>query len=319
MYGCLPARATRSTMRCVPEPRRHAAVAEDGECAARWRPPPVPRPRLRAGVAGVAGAAGTGHVSRNPPVRAAGFRCTGDCRRPSNGPGRARCDDGPAMKFLCVGDIHLGRRPSRLPEELPDELRASDLGPAAAWRRAVDFAIEAEADAVLLAGDVVEQEDDFYEAYGDLRDGAARLAAAGVRVLAVSGNHDVQVLPRLADAVPGFRLVGRGGRWEIEDVEGRGGGRAHVLGWSFPERRVSTSPLSAHPLPPPRSAVRTAPGPAPLRPGRGGRQPLRAGAVHGACRSARRCLAARPRAPAGSVDPAPPERLSRLPHRTRSR
>lgn len=154
------------------------------------------------------------------------------------------------MKFLCVGDIHLGRRPSRLPEELPDELRASDLGPAAAWRRAVDFAIEAEADAVLLAGDVVEQEDDFYEAYGDLRDGAARLAAAGVRVLAVSGNHDVQVLPRLADAVPGFRLVGRGGRWEIEDVEGRGGGRAHVLGWSFPERRVSTSPLSAHPLPP---------------------------------------------------------------------
>ena len=153
------------------------------------------------------------------------------------------------MKFLCVGDVHLGRRPSRLPEELPDELRASGLGPAAAWRRAVDFAIEAAVDAVLLTGDVVEQEDDFYEAYGDLRGGVARLAAAGVRVIAVSGNHDVQVLPRLADAVPGFRLLGRGGRWEVEDVEGRGGGRAHVLGWSFPERRVSTSPLAAHPLP----------------------------------------------------------------------
>lgn len=154
------------------------------------------------------------------------------------------------MKLLCIGDVHLGRQPSRLPEELSGGLRAGDLGPAAAWRRSVDFAIEAAVDAVLLAGDVVEEEDDFYEAYGDLRGGVARLADAGVRTLAVSGNHDVQVLPRLADAVPGFRLLGRGGRWEIEDVEGRDGGRAHVLGWSFPERRVSTSPLADHPLPP---------------------------------------------------------------------
>ena len=71
---------------------------------------------------------------------------------------------------------------------------------------------------MLLAGDVVEQEDDFYEAYGDLRRGVDRLAAAGVPVLGVSGNHDVQVLPRLADAVPGFRLLGRGGAWEARDV-----------------------------------------------------------------------------------------------------
>ena len=153
------------------------------------------------------------------------------------------------MKLLCVGDIHLGRQPARLPEGVLDELRASELGPAAAWRRAVDFALEDEADAVLLAGDVVEQEDDFYEAYGDLRRGVDRLAAAGIPVLAVSGNHDVQVLPRLADAVPGFRLLGRGGAWEVEDVTGRDGRRVHVLGWSFPERRVSTSPLAAHELP----------------------------------------------------------------------
>ena len=153
------------------------------------------------------------------------------------------------MKLLCVGDIHLGRQPSRLPEGVLDELRASELGPAAAWRLAVDFALKAEVDAVLLAGDVVEQEDDFYEAYGDLRRGVDRLAAAGVAVLAVSGNHDVQVLPRLADAVPGFRLIGRGGDWKVEDVAGRDGRRVHVLGWSFPDRRVTTSPLAARELP----------------------------------------------------------------------
>ena len=153
------------------------------------------------------------------------------------------------MKLLCVGDIHLGRQPARLPAGLADELKASELGPAAAWRLAVDFALRDEVDAVLLAGDVVEQEDDFYEAYGDLRRGVDRLAAAGTRVLAVSGNHDVQVLPRLADAVPGFELLGRGGAWEVKGVPGRDGRRVQVLGWSFPERRVSTSPLAAHDLP----------------------------------------------------------------------
>ena len=153
------------------------------------------------------------------------------------------------MKLLCVGDIHLGRQPARLPTGLLDELRASELGPAAAWRLAVDFALADEVEAVLLAGDVVEQEDDFYEAYGDLRRGVDRLAAAGIPVLAVSGNHDVQVLPRLADAVPGFRLLGRGGAWEVRGVAGRDGRRVQVLGWSFPERRVSTSPLAAHELP----------------------------------------------------------------------
>lgn len=153
------------------------------------------------------------------------------------------------MKLLCVGDIHLGRQPARLPAGLLDEIKASELGPAAAWRLAVDFALADEVDAVLLAGDVVEQEDDFYEAYGDLRRGVDRLTAAGVPVLAVSGNHDVQVLPRLADAVPGFRLLGRGGAWEVRDVAGRDGRRVQVLGWSFPEPRVSTSPLVAHELP----------------------------------------------------------------------
>ena len=45
------------------------------------------------------------------------------------------------MKLLAIGDIHLGRIPLRLPEELAG--RAHELGPAEAWRRAVDAAIAA--------------------------------------------------------------------------------------------------------------------------------------------------------------------------------
>jgi hypothetical protein len=45
-------------------------------------------------------------------------------------------------------------------------------------------------DAVLLAGDVVEQEDDFHEAYPDLRRGVERLTGAGIRVLGAGGAWD---------------------------------------------------------------------------------------------------------------------------------
>jgi DNA repair protein SbcD/Mre11 len=149
------------------------------------------------------------------------------------------------VKILCVGDIHLGRQPSRLPSHVIDHPGARSLGPTGAWERTVAFAIAARVDAVLLAGDVVEQEDDFYEAFSDLRAGVALLTGAGIEVLAVAGNHDVQVLPRLAETVPGFRLLGRGGRWEVADIKGRDGAlTTRVLGWSFPAARVHSSPFS---------------------------------------------------------------------------
>lgn len=159
------------------------------------------------------------------------------------------------LKLLCVGDIHLGRQPSRLPEVLLERVPGRDLTPAAAWRRTVAAALHQGVDAVLLAGDVVEQRDDFYEAYDDLRRGVERLTAAGIQVLAVAGNHDVEVLPRLADAVPGVRLLGRRGTWETHMLPGGGGVALDVVGWSFPEAVVTANPL--HAGLPPRRAVTT--------------------------------------------------------------
>ena len=143
------------------------------------------------------------------------------------------------MKILAVGDIHLGRTPSRL----PPELRASELGPAEAWRRAVDHALDHGVKAVLLAGDVVDRDDDFFEAYRALEGGVRRLAHAGVDVVGVAGNHDVKVLPRLARHIPHFRLLGEGGTWESFRIEG-GGEAVTLWGWSFPQARVQDSPLA---------------------------------------------------------------------------
>lgn len=154
----------------------------------------------------------------------------------------------PGVRLLCAADLHLGRQPSRIPASLIDGAAARALSPAAAWFRLVEAAMSESVDAVVLAGDVVEQSDDFYEAFADLRRGVERLGQAGIPVVGVAGNHDVAVLPRLAAAVPGFTLLGAGGEWEALSVEGSGGTRLSVLGWSFPRDTVSANPL-AQPLP----------------------------------------------------------------------
>lgn len=147
------------------------------------------------------------------------------------------------MKLLCAADLHLGRRPTRLPDEIGDTPGLeSDLSPQAAWRRLVDVAVAERVTAVLLAGDLLDDEHDYFETFGDLRAGVERLIDAGIGVLAVSGNHDVGVLPRLASAVPGLRVLGLGGVWEVatltdDDVT------VHVAGWSYPQPVVDSSPV----------------------------------------------------------------------------
>ena len=145
------------------------------------------------------------------------------------------------LKLLAVGDMHLGRQPSRLPEELQD--RARELGPAGAWDRLVKSAIEEKVHLVVLAGDVVERENDFFEAYRELHRGVERLTKEGIRVLAIAGNHDVYVLPRLADQISDFQLLGRDGKWESAVIEADSE-KLTLWGWSFPQARANESPLS---------------------------------------------------------------------------
>ncbi|MFW5815717.1 MAG: metallophosphoesterase family protein [Wenzhouxiangella sp.] len=138
--------------------------------------------------------------------------------------------------LLAVGDIHLGRSPAALHPDLAP--RSAELGPEAAWARCVDEALERGVDGVLLAGDVVERSRDLLVAYGDLKKGIERLAGAGIPVLAVAGNHDTLVLPRLAAEIEPLHLLGAGGRWEEKSI-----GKLRVLGWSFPQSHVRHSPL----------------------------------------------------------------------------
>lgn len=150
-----------------------------------------------------------------------------------------------AIRLLLSGDLHLGRSSSRVPDASRSAARASS-----AWARLVDLALAERVTALLLSGDVADESNRFWEAVGPLEAGVIRLAEGGIRVLAVAGNHDHQVLARLADQLPRerFALLGRGGVWERVTLRS-GEDALHVDGWSFPERAVRASPLDRYALP----------------------------------------------------------------------
>ena len=159
-------------------------------------------------------------------------------------------------ELLAIGDVHLGTRPSRVPVDGSWGADPDELTPAAALGLAVDLAIERGVDAVLFAGDVVESTNARFEAVPPLENAVHRLFDAGIQVVVVAGNHDVDALPRLASLLKGFTLLGAGGAWESHTVKKDGEPVAEIIGWSFGERRVRESPVtSLLASPPPRPSL----------------------------------------------------------------
>ncbi|MCY4050117.1 MAG: DNA repair exonuclease [Gammaproteobacteria bacterium] len=149
------------------------------------------------------------------------------------------------LTILAIGDIHLGTIPARLPENLSDAgLSKHDLSPATAWKCAVDYAIDQQVDAVLLAGDVVESTNARFEAIVPLEQGVQELINNNIQVIAVAGNHDTDALPRLAKLINGFHLLGEQGIWDKTTLSKNGRPIVAIIGWSFPERHVLDNPLA---------------------------------------------------------------------------
>ena len=148
-------------------------------------------------------------------------------------------------RILAIGDVHLGTACSGVPDDVwALGIEPEEISPAAALESAVTYAIEQEVVAVLFAGDVVESTNARYEAMVPLEKGVRRLEDAGIQILAVAGNHDVEALPRLASLIDGFTLLGEGGTWESRTLARDGTPLAEVIGWSFGERQVRLSPVA---------------------------------------------------------------------------
>jgi DNA repair exonuclease SbcCD nuclease subunit len=151
-----------------------------------------------------------------------------------------------SLKLLATADLHIGRRPTRLRED-----EAARFSAAKMWERIVERAIQEQVAAVLLAGDVVDHHNRFFEAAGPLERGLRRLATASIPTFAVAGNHDWDVLPRIQQSVGGtaLTLLGRDGTWEEAILRRDGSPAVRLQGWSFPQEHVRTNPLATYVAP----------------------------------------------------------------------
>lgn len=150
-----------------------------------------------------------------------------------------------SVEVLCTADIHLGRRPSRL----PDRFDSADFSPRKVWADLAATAVDREVDAVVVAGDLVDSENRYAEAFGAIESVATTLAEADIPFVVVAGNHDADVLPDLANAIDHLQLLGRNGTWErtaLTDAEGDS--LLHLEGWSFPGRYHHENPLATYNL-----------------------------------------------------------------------
>ncbi|MCR8843361.1 DNA repair exonuclease [Paenibacillus sp. SC116] len=94
------------------------------------------------------------------------------------------------LRFIHAADLHLDS-PLRGLQTLPDVLQERlEQGVFRAWDRLVDLAIQVEADAVLLSGDLHDSTHRSLRAVWRLERGMKRLSDKGIAVFIIHGNHD---------------------------------------------------------------------------------------------------------------------------------
>lgn len=150
------------------------------------------------------------------------------------------------IKLLCLGDAHLGRAPSRVPSN------DSSLSVRAVWKQVIADAIEMKVDAVILTGDMADNRNSYFEAFGVLRSGLSELSKHKIPVVAIAGNHDYEVFPQLVDSMSDDNLIflGREGIWSKHTLTCLSGQSLRCVGWSFPSSHYDKSPLDTLDLQP---------------------------------------------------------------------
>lgn len=148
------------------------------------------------------------------------------------------------IRLLCLADVHLGRGSPSLPEGIDLTHYTSRT----AWRQLIHYATTHPIDAVLIAGDVVDQDDLFFETYCAFESGIRKILQCGIPVIAVAGNHDSKVFKKMTQTIASshFYLLGKEGDWETLSLTIRDK-LFRFAGWSFPKPHVSDNPLKTFP------------------------------------------------------------------------
>ena len=141
------------------------------------------------------------------------------------------------VKFLHTADLHLdspmvGLR--HLPKAIFQRLQESTFK---ALKNITDAAISHNVDFVVIAGDLYDGEDRSIRAQAVLRNEMGRLAARGIKVFAIHGNHDhlggKSIKIDFPDNVFFFK-----DKYELASFSKNDGTLIYLYGFSYPERHV---------------------------------------------------------------------------------
>lgn len=149
------------------------------------------------------------------------------------------------IKLIVAADLHLGRN-------VRHPLFAQQSCVVLAWQQLVEKCIRETPppDALLLAGDIIDDETLFFENYPFLKEGIIRLVEHQIPVVAILGNHDGTLGPKLKRllSLEGFTLLGLEKKWERISLLSKTGSRFHIDGCSFNGPFMHENPLSSYSL-----------------------------------------------------------------------
>ncbi len=145
-------------------------------------------------------------------------------------------------KILATSDLHLGKSSAGV------KAGNNETATKVTWKRMVDLAIADNVDAIIIAGDIIDRDDHYYEAIGQLQSGFDKLNNANIEVLMVAGNHDFDVTTEIMQdgRFGNVTLLGANGNWEVVTRE-KEEFKIQFIGWSFPSLHYTKDPSAKIP------------------------------------------------------------------------
>ena len=139
------------------------------------------------------------------------------------------------IKIIAISDIHFGVVPSSLGEGRFLEKYSSKKYSLQmqALDNVTQFVLDNNVDAVFIAGDILDSDSAYFEGFSALSKFLETIKKNNVKVFAVSGNHDANLLKKLSLKDDNFILLGQNGLWEQEIFDLRDNKQISISAKSF--------------------------------------------------------------------------------------
>ncbi len=142
------------------------------------------------------------------------------------------------IKIAALADLHLGKISTQAQSN-------KDLSTSGALDRIAEYCLLNDIDLLLMAGDIIDRDNKFFEAYNPLRNNLLKLAQNDVSIYIIAGNHDYNTLEEVISDFkhPNIHYLGKNGTWS-QAVYEKGQDKVQIIGWSFPSPTYDLSPFS---------------------------------------------------------------------------